>query len=116
MQLRIQNQNDADISLNGIRFEIERNDREFGNGISGQTVTVPRFGSETVNVEVVEAETRDAGLVVGVIEGSMGLSQRSVGIAYWGTKIEKQEPWPATLLQEILPPIFSINCLATARP
>lgn len=116
MQLRIQIQNDPDMSINGIRFEIERNDREFGNGISGQTGTVPRFGSEAVNVEVVEGETSDAGLVAGVIEESMDLSQRSVGIAYWGTRIEKQEPWPATLLQEILPPIFSINCLATARP
>ena len=45
MQLQIQNQNDVDININGIRFQIERNDLEFGNGISVQTGTVPRFGN-----------------------------------------------------------------------
>jgi LEA14-like dessication related protein len=52
VKLRIQNANDADLSLNGLRFEIELNDHEFANGMSGQRVTVPRFGSELVDVEV----------------------------------------------------------------
>ncbi|BCA53055.1 hypothetical protein W02_01950 [Nitrospira sp. KM1] len=52
VKLRIQNPNDMDISVNGMKFDIELNDREFGNGMSGQRVTVPRFGSETVDVEV----------------------------------------------------------------
>jgi LEA14-like dessication related protein len=50
--LRIQNPNDAELSINGLRFDIELNEREFANGMSGQRVTVPRFGSEVVNVEV----------------------------------------------------------------
>jgi LEA14-like dessication related protein len=53
VQLRIQNPNDVDMSIKGIRCDIELNDKEFGNGMSGQKVTVPRFGSATVNVEVV---------------------------------------------------------------
>lgn len=52
VKLRIQNANEADLSINGLRFEIELNDREFANGMSGQRVTVPRFGSELVDVEV----------------------------------------------------------------
>jgi LEA14-like dessication related protein len=52
VKLRIQNANDADLSINGLRFEIELNDHEFANGMSGQRVTVPRFGSELVDVEV----------------------------------------------------------------
>lgn len=36
MQLRFQSQNDPDISLNGIRFDTEMSDREFGNGLSGE--------------------------------------------------------------------------------
>ena len=52
VKLRIQNANDADLSINGLRFEIELNEREFANGMSGQRVTVPRFGSELVDVEV----------------------------------------------------------------
>jgi LEA14-like dessication related protein len=53
VQLRIQNPNEKDLVINGMRFDIELNDKEFGNGMSGQTVTVPRFGSEVVNVEVI---------------------------------------------------------------
>jgi len=53
VQLRIQNPNDKDLVINGMRFDIELNNKEFGNGMSGQKVTVPRFGSEVVNVEVI---------------------------------------------------------------
>lgn len=53
VKLRVQNPNDTDISVNGMKFDIELNDREFGNGMSGQRVNVPRFGSETVDVEVI---------------------------------------------------------------
>ena len=53
VQLRIQNPNDQDLGINGLRFDIEINDKEFGNGMSGQKVVIPRFGSEVVNVEVI---------------------------------------------------------------
>jgi LEA14-like dessication related protein len=53
VQLRIQNPNDQELGINGLRFDIELNDKEFGNGMSGQEVRVPRFGSEVVNVEVI---------------------------------------------------------------
>lgn len=52
VKLRIQNPNDAEFSINGLRFDIDLNDREFANGMSGQRVVVPRFGSEVVDVEV----------------------------------------------------------------
>ena len=52
VKLRIQNPNDVEFSINGLRFDIELNEREFANGMSGQRVAVPRFGSEVVNVEV----------------------------------------------------------------
>ena len=52
VKLRIQNPNDVDFTINGLRFGIELNDRDFADGMSGQRVTVPRFGSELVDVEV----------------------------------------------------------------
>ena len=52
VKLRIQNPNDIDLSVNGMRFDIELNEREFANGMTGERLTVPRFGSQTVNVEV----------------------------------------------------------------
>lgn len=53
VQLRIQNPNEQELGINGLRFDIEINDKEFGNGMSGQQVKIPRFGSEVVNVEVI---------------------------------------------------------------
>jgi len=53
VQLRIQNPNDQELGINGLRCDIEFNDKEFGSGMSGQQVTIPRFGSEVVNVEVI---------------------------------------------------------------
>ena len=53
VQLRIQNPNDQELGINGLKCDIELNDKEFGNGMSGQKVAVPRFGSEVVNVEVI---------------------------------------------------------------
>jgi LEA14-like dessication related protein len=52
VKLRIQNPNNTDLSINGLKFDIDLNDREFANGMSGQRVVVPRFGSEVVDVEV----------------------------------------------------------------
>ena len=53
VKLRIQNPNNVDLSIYGLRFDIELNEREFANGMSGQRVTVPRFGSDVVDVEVI---------------------------------------------------------------
>ena len=53
VQMRIQNPNDADLGIKGMRFDIDLNNREFANGMSGERITVPRFGSEVVNVEVI---------------------------------------------------------------
>jgi LEA14-like dessication related protein len=35
-----------------MRFDIELNEREFANGMTGERLTVPRFGTQTVDVEV----------------------------------------------------------------
>ncbi len=53
VQLRIQNPNEKDLGINGIRFDIDLNEREFANGMSGEKVTIPRFGSQVMNVEVI---------------------------------------------------------------
>lgn len=52
VKLRIQNPNDVEFSISGLRFEIELNEREFASGMSGQRVSVPRFGSEVVETEL----------------------------------------------------------------
>ncbi len=53
VQLRIQNPNEKELGLNGMRFEIDLNEKEFATGMTGEKVVVPRFGSQVLNVEVI---------------------------------------------------------------
>jgi LEA14-like dessication related protein len=73
VKLRIQNPNDSDFTINGMRFDIELNERQFANGLSGQRITVPRFGSEVVDVEIF---TTLASFLRQIQELSNGTSQK----------------------------------------
>ena len=53
VELRIQNPNDTQLSVTGLRFDLELNNRIFANGMSGDTVVVPRFDSETIHAKVI---------------------------------------------------------------
>ena len=55
VKLRIQNPNDSDLQVKGSSFELELNDQPFAKGVSAQSVTVPRFGSEFVEIEAVSS-------------------------------------------------------------
>jgi len=57
VKLRVQNPNDADLQIRGVSFELELNDKPFAKGVSGKSVTVPRFGSEFVEIETVSGIT-----------------------------------------------------------
>ena len=41
VQLRIQNPNETELGLNGMRFEIDLNEKEFATGMTGEKVVVP---------------------------------------------------------------------------
>ena len=53
VKVRIQNPNNFDLGINGVRFDIALNGKKFGHGMSGAKVTVPRFGSEVISGEVI---------------------------------------------------------------
>lgn len=53
MKLRLQNPNDAGITITGLSFQVEVNGQTFAKGVSGQTVTVPRFGEAVLAVDAV---------------------------------------------------------------
>ena len=53
VKLRVQNPNDDAVEIKGVSFELELNGKSFAKGVGGQAVTVPRFGSEQVEVEAV---------------------------------------------------------------
>lgn len=56
--LRIQNPNDRDITVRGLDYEIVVNDRVFAQGVSGKPVTIPAWGENTAEVEVVSTLQR----------------------------------------------------------
>lgn len=55
--IRILNPNDREIALNGVSFALDLNDKQFAKGVSGKSVTVPRYGTATVEVEMISSIT-----------------------------------------------------------
>ncbi len=51
LKLRIQNPNPEPFHVDGIAFELELNDQPFAKGVGNQPLTVPRYGSELMDVE-----------------------------------------------------------------
>lgn len=71
VKLRIQNPNPDDFRVNGIAFDLDVNGQPFAKGVGGQTVTVPRFGSDFMAVEAVS---------------TLGGLLKQIGRAYDGNK------------------------------
>lgn len=53
LRLRVQNPNDFALPIKGMRYTLAVNDREFAEGVSPESVTVPAFGEELIEVEAV---------------------------------------------------------------
>jgi LEA14-like dessication related protein len=53
VQLRVQNPNDLELEVKGVTFDLDLNGKPFATGVSSQPVTIPRFGSSLVDLEVV---------------------------------------------------------------
>ena len=51
LQLRIQNPNPVDLPIEGLSYDLEINGKPFSKGVSSQAITVPRYGSELLEVE-----------------------------------------------------------------
>jgi LEA14-like dessication related protein len=56
--LRIQNPNATDITIRGLDYTIEINDKLFAQGVSGKPVSIPAYGEGTAEVEVVSTLQR----------------------------------------------------------
>ena len=75
VQLRMLNPNDATLAIRGLSYEIELNGKTFGNGVSGERITVEPFGEQTVSVVVLSNISRIYQQIKGVIaSGEASLS------------------------------------------
>ncbi len=53
LQLRIQNPNDFALPIDGMEYQLDINDQPFAQGVSAEEVSIPAYGEELVDVEVV---------------------------------------------------------------
>lgn len=74
LKLRIQNPNDAPLTIHGLTYEVEVNGRTFAKGVSDQGVTVPRFGEAVLQVSAVST--------IGSLLRQLGRLQEREGLAY----------------------------------
>lgn len=81
--LRIQNPNDVALGVKGMSFSLDLNGKPFASGLSGQQVTIPRFGSELVDIEVFSGLTGILRQLQGFVAGgSPQFTYRLRGKAY----------------------------------
>jgi len=55
VKLRIQNPNSFELPIVGMSFRLDLGEIEFARGVSRERVTVPAYGEELMNVEVVSS-------------------------------------------------------------
>ena len=58
VKLRVQNPNDAPVEYNGVTLTMEVQGKNFANGVSDATGTVPRFGDAVIDVPVTVSSAR----------------------------------------------------------
>lgn len=82
VQLRIQNPNNVELGINGARFDIELNGKEFGSGMSGEKIRIPRFGSEVMTGEVITGLGSMLRQIQGLSSGETKVQYRLKGKAF----------------------------------
>jgi LEA14-like dessication related protein len=53
LKLRVQNPNRIDLPVQALTYDVELNDKAFGSGVARAPVTVPGYGSELIDVEMI---------------------------------------------------------------
>ncbi len=91
LSLRLQNPNDFALDINGMDYEVFLNDRSFAHGVNHNPVTLPAFGEDVLEVEVVSSLSNLLEQIRGLETGyNQPLSYRILG----GVKINS---WPVKI-------------------
>jgi LEA14-like dessication related protein len=86
LELRIQNPNDSELDVTGLKFDLDINDRFFGSGVSDQRLTIGRLNSGVIRVETVTTLVGFARQVLGAATtGLTRVSYRITGTLFVGT-------------------------------
>ena len=79
--LRVTNPNNFDLPLEGLSFKLALNDKPFAQGVSNESVTVPRLGEARIPV-VASTTVLDIMQQVLALGSSADLTYRLEGLAY----------------------------------
>lgn len=91
LSLRLQNPNDFALDVNGMDYEVFLNDRSFAHGVNHNSVTLPAFGEDVLEVEVISSLSNMLDQLRGLESGyNQPLSYRILG----GVKINN---WPVKI-------------------
>jgi LEA14-like dessication related protein len=86
LELRIQNPNDSDFDVTGLKFDLDINEKFFASGISDQRITIGRLTSAVIHVEAVTTLVGFARQVLGATTtGLTRVNYRIKGILFVGT-------------------------------
>jgi LEA14-like dessication related protein len=90
VKLRIMNPNDTELTISGLAVDVELNDAHFASGVSGERVTVPRFGSAVVRAEAVSGIAGIVRQLAKLAEGGLTSITYSVtGKVYLGSWLQQ---------------------------
>ncbi len=81
LELRVTNPNNFDLPLEGLSFKLALNDKPFAQGVSGESVTVPRLGEARIPV-VASTTVLDIMQQVLSLGQNTDLTYRLEGLAY----------------------------------
>jgi len=90
VKLRVMNPNDMELPISGLAFDVELNGAPFASGVSGEQVTVPRFGSTVITAEAVSGIAGIVRQLAKLVEGGLTtLSYRVTGRVYLGSWLQR---------------------------
>ncbi|MEX0696034.1 MAG: LEA type 2 family protein [Dongiaceae bacterium] len=92
MILRVRNPNDFALPIDGLRYTLEVNDRAFASGLSNRSLTVPRLGEATVEVEASTTLLDVVGQFM-ALSSREALSYRMIGTAFLRGVARREVPF-----------------------
>jgi LEA14-like dessication related protein len=102
VDLRLANPNDFDLALDGLTFELALNDRPFAEGVTNESVTIPRLGEATVRV-VASTTLMDMVQQALTLGERDDLSYRIEGVVYLRGGLRRKVPYARSGKMQLLP-------------
>ena len=82
LKLRVINGNDVPLEIKGIECDLDINDKSVASGVSGTTVKIPGFGSDTVTVTVYSSAFSIASTFIRLMQREMQNPSEAVDLSY----------------------------------